>query len=147
MLYHTTELGVYEVRIYCDLQVDNVSEVDGKKILKFCPWDGIEPVEPCTGMKEMSAQGLFSSESVFHEIGDQTRIDYSLKLEAHLPVPTVAFFMPPSVRDRIASSITHWRISEIAEGFIYRSIRAYERENGRKRDRESNRETIPEMPE
>ncbi|RPI34192.1 MAG: hypothetical protein EHM70_03620 [Chloroflexota bacterium] len=122
MLYSTTELGVYRIRLYCDVRVQPDLE---NRTLRFIPFDGSMPVEPESGLSTSTGQGHYSSESVFHDEGSQTRVDYSLQLNASLPAPLSAIFMPPGVRDAIAAGITDRRIREIAGGFIERSIRLY----------------------
>jgi hypothetical protein len=67
--------------------------------------------------------------SSYSSKSDHTQVDYHLLLKARLPVPTAARFMPSSVLDLIARNIMHRRITEIAEGFIARSISAF-REKG-----------------
>ena len=122
MLYATTELGIYRVRLYCDLQVSPSSD---SRLLKISPLEDKPPVRSEFGIYSLTAQGYYTSESVFHDEGDRTRIDFRLALSARLPVPAGIRFMPESVLNSIASSITQWRISEITHGFIHRSIDAY----------------------
>jgi hypothetical protein len=124
MMYHTTELGVYKVRITCDLEVSLDEE---EQVLRFTSLEGYAPVEVEAGWNSISAQGIYTSESRFHDEGEHTRIVYSLRLQAELPVPLAALVLLPSVRDRIANSITTWRMREIADGFIERSILEYNR--------------------
>jgi hypothetical protein len=121
LLYSTTELGVYQVHIFADVQ----TRLDEGWVLRIQPLDGIQPVRVQTGIHSSTTQGLYSSESFFREAGDQTRIDYSLQLEARLPTPLALRFMPGLVVNRIAKSITNMRIREIAEGFIAHSIAAF----------------------
>ncbi len=122
MVYHTTELGVYSVRMYCDLQ----AKFDKKKhTLHMIPLPGIPPVKPWTSVNALTAQGYYASESAFHAEGDHTRIEYALKLGATLPKPFGLNLIPDSILDRIASNITEGRIYEIAEGFIERTIHEF----------------------
>jgi len=122
MLYSTTELGVYHIRIFCDLQ----ARLDEKgRTLSIIPLNGVPPAKTEKGVKSATTQGVFSSKSVFHAAGDRTTVDYSLDLRADLPTPDGLRFMPRSVVNHVAHSITRWRIGEIAEGFIERSIDAF----------------------
>jgi hypothetical protein len=122
MLYSTTELGVYRIRIFCDLQ----ARLDEKeRTLSIIPLNGVPPAKTTKGVKSATTQGVFSSKSVFHPAGDETTVEYSLELRADLPTPGELRFMPTSVVNRIVHSITQRRIGEIAEGFIERSIDAF----------------------
>jgi hypothetical protein len=122
MLYSTTELGVYHIRIFCDLQARLEK---AERTLTIRPMEGCTPAKPAAGVKSATASGLFSSQSAFRPDGDGTAVTYSLRLEAKLPKPTGLRLMPDSVVNRIAQNITRWRIREVAEGFIGRSIDAY----------------------
>jgi hypothetical protein len=122
MLYSTVELGTYHIRIYCDVQ----ARMDEKERALYVTSLEIEPpVEPKAGVREAIAQGVFFSKSVFHAAGKETRIDYSLSLRAELPTPVGMRLMPGYVVNRIADNITRWRMREIADGFINRSVDAY----------------------
>jgi hypothetical protein len=52
-------------------------------------------------------------------------VEYRFHLNAELPVPVGIRFMPEPVLNGIASSITQWRIDEIVDGFIQRSLDSY----------------------
>jgi hypothetical protein len=122
MLYSTIELGVYHIRIFCDLQ----ARLDEKeRALSIIPLNGVPPAKTEKGVKSATTQGVFSSQSVFYADGGETTVEYSLELRAELPTPGGLRFMPRSVVNHIAHSITQSRISEIANGFIERSIDAF----------------------
>ncbi len=123
-LYHTIELGAYRVRIYCDLQVhfDVAAQT-----LHVTPLPGMNPVRQAVTVSSLTAQGYFTSQSIFHAHDHGTHIDYRLQLHASLPKPFGLILIPDAVMNQIAASITNWRIHEIAEGFIERSIQAYQR--------------------
>jgi hypothetical protein len=122
MQFHSTELGVYQVNIFCDLE----GECDAaNKLLRVHPFPGSQPVRSSAGIYGLSAQGYFASQSIFIENQDHTQVDYYLQLKARLPVPSAARLMPSSVLDIVARNIMHRRINEIAEGFIERSVAAY----------------------
>jgi hypothetical protein len=120
--YESLELGVYRVRITCDLQV----RVDRPaRVLLIDPFPAAKPVKAEAGWHSLSAQGSFASRSRFLPAGNQTRVEYDLALQAELPTPAAAHIIPDSVRRRAARSIAGRRIQEIADGFIGRSIAAF----------------------
>jgi hypothetical protein len=121
LLYSTTELGTYNVRIFADVQ----TTLDEGWVLRVHPLDTIQPVTDQAGIHSSTTQGRFSSTSYFRDEGDQTQIEYSLQLEATLPKPLGLRFMPGFVVDRMAKSITEQRIREIVEGFIDHSVDAF----------------------
>jgi hypothetical protein len=121
LLYSSTEMGAYHVRIFADVQ----TRLDEEWVLRVHPLDGIQPVKAHAGIHTTTAHGFFSSESFFEDRGGQTRIEYGLQLQARLPSPLGLRFMPRIVMDRIAQSITNLRIREIVQGFIEHSIAAF----------------------
>ena len=127
MQFHSTELGVYQVKIYCDLETTCDTAA---KVLRVYPFSGNLAIKSTAGLYGLSAQGFYASESIFSENKNHTQIDYHLQLKARLPVPVAARFMPSSMLDLIARNIMHRRITEIVEGFIERSIAAYKADDG-----------------
>ncbi len=121
LLYHATELGLYHIRIFADVQ----TTLDKGWVLRVHPLNGIPPVSNQAGIHSSTAQGIFQSRSAFHEEGDQTRIEYSLQLQASLPSPLGLRFVPGTVVQHMAGSITRLRIREIVDGFIERSTDAF----------------------
>jgi hypothetical protein len=121
LLYSTTELGTYQIRIFADVQ----TTLDKGWVIRVHPLDGIPPVETEAGVTSSTAQGYFTSRSVFQEAGDRTLIEYSLQLQAHIPTPLGLRLMPNVMMNRVAKSITSMRIREVVEGFIKRSIDAF----------------------
>jgi hypothetical protein len=123
VMYHTLELSVYRVRIYCDLQVwyDEVAQT-----LHVAPLLNKPPVKSEATVHSLTAQGYFTSQSIFRPHGDHSLVDYQLSLEARLPKPFGLMLMPDRVIEQIASNITEWRIHEIAGGFIKRSVQEYQ---------------------
>jgi hypothetical protein len=121
LLYSTTELGAYHVRIFADVQ----TTLEAGWVLRVHPLEGLRPVEAKAGVNSTTAQGRFSSCSIFYNEGAQTRIEYDVELRATLPVPLGLRLMPRMMVNRIASSITKNRIREIVAGFIERSVDAY----------------------
>jgi hypothetical protein len=121
LLYNTTELATYHIRIFADVQ----TTLDRGWVIRVRPLTGIAPVEAESGINSTAAQGYFTSRSVFQEVGDQCQIEYSLQLRAKLPKPLGVRFMPGAMIDRIAKGITSTRMREISDGFIERSIAAF----------------------
>ncbi len=121
LLYNTTELGTYHVRIFADVE----ASLDEEWLLRVRPLDGVTPVGNKAGFHSSTTQGYFSSQSVFYNKGHQTRIEYNLQLRAALPTPLGLRLMPSAMVSRVAGSITRMRIREIAEGFIERSVAAF----------------------
>jgi hypothetical protein len=122
MLYKTTELGIYNVHLMCDIQATLDREA---WILRISPMNAVRHQTTEAGIYSLTGFGYFTSESIFINCGSQTKIDYHLNLRARLPVPFGIRFMPTPVVNSIANSITAWRIEEIVEGFIERSVQAY----------------------
>ena len=81
--------------------------------------------EDITIVPLFTAQGYFTSRSIFRPRSDHSVVDYQLSLEARLPKPFGLMLMPDRVIEQIASNITDWRIHEIAGGFIKRSVQEY----------------------
>jgi hypothetical protein len=124
--YKTLELGIYRVEIICDVQVSMVEEPNILRMI-FEPISSPEPVKTRVGLHSMSGKGLYRSESIFQAHGQDTIVNFSLELEADLPCPWGLLVVPPGARNRIAHSITNYRIQEITQGFIQRSILDLER--------------------
>ncbi len=121
LLYNTTELGTYHIRIFADVE----ATLGEQWVLRIRPLSGISPVRSQAGISSSTAQGYFTSRSVFCDAGDETRVEYHLKLQADLPTPLGLRFMPGMMVRRIANSITKMRIGEVVEGFIERSVAAF----------------------
>lgn len=121
LLYRSTELGIYSFRIVADVQ----TILEDGHVLHVRPLESLPPVQPQIGADSTMAQGRFTSTSVFHHRGDETRIEYNLQLQADLPTPFGLRVMPGVVVNGIARSITKTRIREIVEGFIMRSVDAF----------------------
>ncbi len=122
VMYHTMELSLYRVRIYCDLQV---SYDEASRTLHVTPLLDKPPIRSEATVHSLTAQGRFTSQSIFRARDDHSVVDYELSLEARLPKPLGLMLMPDKVIEQIASNITDWRIHEIAGGFIKRSVQEY----------------------
>ena len=121
LLYSTTELGTYHIRIFADVQ----TTLEEGWVVRVRPLEGVPPVKAEAGLRSSTTQGYFTSQSDFHDNGDETEIKYRLQLQAELPTPISFRFMPGMIVDRIAESITNMRIREIADGFVERSTDAF----------------------
>lgn len=121
LLYSSTELGLYQVRLFADVQ----TTLEEGRIIHVHPMEDASPIKAQAGIHSTSTQGHFSSRSVFHDEGKQTRIEYSLQLRGDLPTPQGLRLMPGLVVNRIAKRITKMRIREIADGFVERSSDAF----------------------
>ena len=124
MLYSTLELGVYHIRIFCDLRT--TLDMNGtQRAIHINPLEDMTPVRSKASFSASVAQGHYSSNSIFHDAGKKTRVEFSMTLQARLPTPLGLRLMPASVVDGIAKNITNARTHEIAGGFIQRSIDAF----------------------
>ncbi|MBP7691648.1 MAG: hypothetical protein KA764_07010 [Anaerolineales bacterium] len=129
VLYHTVELGIYEIRLYCDLQ----ARFDPQRhSLIVTPLRGIPPVKPRVTLTSLTAQGEYRSTSVFHSAGDATQVDYHLRLNARLPKPLGLNLLADQTVERMAHRIVMGRIHEIADGFIERSLADYRKQHRRR---------------
>lgn len=145
VMYHTLELGVYRVRIYCDLQVrfDEATQT-----LHVAPLPNKPPAKSEATVQSLTAQGYFTSRSVFRPRREHSLVDYQLGLEARLPKPLGLMLMPDRVIEQIAGNIAEWRIHEIAGGFIRRSVQEYGEQataaaNGGQTVRSAQQESFP----
>jgi hypothetical protein len=121
LLYTSTELGVYHIRIFADVQ----TMLEEGRIIRIHALEGHAPAQAKATFNSATAHGYFQSRSVFHDQGDQTRVDYSLELRANLLTPKGLRLMPGRMVHQIAKNITNLRIREITEGFIERSLSAF----------------------
>lgn len=122
VMYHTIELNVYRVRLVCDLQVNYDAAA---QTLHVTPLLNKPPVKSEATVQSLTAQGYFTSQSIFRANGEHCMVDYRLSLEARLPKPFGLMLMPDRVTQQIAQNITEWRIHEIANGFIKRSVKEF----------------------
>jgi len=125
MLYSTTELGIYQVLLHCDISIEQ--DRNAWK-LHIQPQEGTTPAVSKAGLYSIEGKGYYSSQSHFHEMGERTRIEYCLNLHADLPVPHAIRFMPAPILQNVARRITQRRVEEIVEKFIQRSIEDYEKQ-------------------
>ena len=127
VVYQSTELGIYNVKIFCDVAV----VLDKARWVLLVKTINHRPTVPSrASWRATQAQGVFASQSVFHDQGNHTRIEYKLHLLAQLPPPTGLRLMPAIAINQIASSITRWRMDDIIDSFIQQSIEAYTNTRG-----------------
>lgn len=120
--YHALEAGFYWVDIFCDVQV--IRE-ENPRTLRICTLPGRPPVKSAARWNAMTCQGTYESQSLFHPVGENTRVDFSIQLSASLPVPVTLRLVPPALVSKSTHNILQLRIEEVSSGFIDRSIRAY----------------------
>ncbi len=126
VLYSSTELSIYRIQLYCDLEVTFDDENDTIIVGML---NGKKPIKPKAGMHSSRGVANFISTSEFKTEGEQTRIYYHLNLQGELPKPHAFSFVPDTITDHIAESIAKRRIFEIADGFITGSLADYGRKN------------------
>jgi len=120
--YSALEASIYHVFIYCDVQV-----ISGRDpyLMTIQPLLGKEAVKSSAHLNSMTCQGYYESSIEFHESGDQTRVDYSIQLNASLPIPLTLRFVPPALLRSASQNILQLRMDEVIGGFVDRSIQAY----------------------
>lgn len=117
--YSSTELGIYQIQLYCDL---NVTKDNKNKQINVEMLNGKKPIKSKAGMHSIRGMAVYNSISSFKSEGDCTRVYYHLNLEGELPKPLAFSLVPDSITDHIAESIAKRRIFEIADGFITGSL-------------------------
>lgn len=122
MLYTSTELGAYTIRVFCDIEA-TANEAEG--VLRIKPAKGFEPVASKTGFYSTMGMGYFANESLFYDEGEETRIEYQLALKAQIPTPRGMRLMPGRVVNQVAKRITKQRMVELADGFIAQSVAGF----------------------
>ncbi len=126
LAYETTELGAYHIRIICDVEAIFDRE---NRLLAFLPAEYPPVIPDEAGFRSATTRGYYQSQSYFFAEGQYTRIEYHLKLQADLPTPRALRPLPTAVLNKISHNITHWRIQQIARGFIENSIAAFQQEH------------------
>jgi hypothetical protein len=122
LYYHSLELGTNHFNVHCDVRLDCPP---GHHIIRIAPIENLPPIEAKSTINTTTARGYYSSEATFHDMGNQTRIEYELRLQADLPRPLNMRLMPRRAVNNIAKTITNRRIQEIAEHFISSSIAGF----------------------
>jgi hypothetical protein len=126
VLYSSTELSIYRIQLYCDLEVSFDQE---NALIKVGTLQGKKPIKPKAGMHSSRGAAEFLSVSEFKPEGDETRIYYHLTLSGGLPTPKAFSIVPGAITNHIAESIAKRRIFEIADGFIAGSLTDFRRKN------------------
>ena len=124
LYYNTVELGTYHIHVYCDVRMDLFPD---EYTMFIVPVENLPAIETEVTFNATTTRGLYSSESFFYEEGDETRVEYTLTLEAMPPRPKGMRFMPGKMVDKIANNITNHRMREIDENFIESSIADFPR--------------------
>ena len=73
----------------------------------------------------MSGAGRYESTIRFRAHGDDTRIEYALKLSARVPTAASLRLLPAGLVQARTAQRFRARLDEILEGFAQRSIAAY----------------------
>jgi hypothetical protein len=124
LYYNTVELGTYHIHVYCDVRLD---VVPGYQTIRVVSVENLPTIETEVTINATTTRGFYSSEAFFHDEGDQTRVEYTLAMQAKPPRPKGMRFMPGKMVDKIANNITNHRMREIAEYFIESSIADFPR--------------------
>jgi hypothetical protein len=119
VLYSSTELSIYNIQLYCDLEVRMDQQ---NALIEVGTLYGKKSIKPKAGMHSSRGVAEFVSTSEFKPEGDQTRIYYHLTLSGGLPTPKAFSLVPGAITNHIAESIANRRIFEIADGFIAGSL-------------------------
>ncbi|MFN2116163.1 MAG: hypothetical protein ACK2T1_00595 [Candidatus Promineifilaceae bacterium] len=120
--YSTLELGAYTINIITDLE----SEVDWDNLsITIRPLTGKALVKGAATLNETTGYGHFISVAYLEDMGDETFIDYRLKIAASLPRPRGLRMMPGRVVNRIANSISQGRVNEIIDGFMANAVESF----------------------
>ena len=122
LYYNTIELGSYHIHVYCDVQVELSPE---RRVLQIIPISNLPDIQDKITLNSTTTRGFYSSEAIFYDEDEQTRIEYSLTMKAKPPRPKGMRFMPQRMVDNVAKNITTRRIREIAEGFITSSLATF----------------------
>jgi hypothetical protein len=124
LYYNTVELGTYHIHVYCDVRLDALPNYQTIRVVSV---ENLPPIENEVTINATTTRGFYSSEALFYDEGDQTRVEYTLALQAKPPRPKGMRFMPGKMVDRVANNITNHRMREIAEHFIESSIADFPR--------------------
>jgi hypothetical protein len=120
--YDSVEFGGYAMHIYCDIRA---TLQGGLHMIRIVPEESLPPVEESAGINSSTARGYFSSQGLFFDEGNETRIEYEFELRSDLPRPLGMRLMPQRVVNGIASKVARTRMSEVAQGFIEQSLAAF----------------------
>jgi len=128
MMFHSTELSIYTIQLYSDLEV----LIDkNNATISIMPFNGKKPIKPKSGMHSSRGMANFSSTSQFIPDGKFTRVYYHLNLDGELPKPLAFSLVPEKITNHIAENIAKRRIADIADGFIIASLADFEKKKYR----------------
>jgi hypothetical protein len=122
LLYSSIESGLYRVKVYCDVCAILDKE---KRFIHIQPSDENPPVKSESGVYSMTSQGYFDSEVTFSASGNQTRVEYSIRMAASLPVPLSLRLIPNALLNGSAQKKLSLHTDEIIDRFIERSTGAF----------------------
>lgn len=122
MLFDTTEMGTYNIRIFYDVTLETDPE---EYTLCVYPMPMDPPVERSSGFNVTSAPGSFYTEASFAADGSQTRVHFLMRLESEVLPPTSMRFVSGRMANKVARNITEKRLKEIAVGFVQNSLQAF----------------------
>lgn len=124
VMYESIELGSYTIRIFTDLegQIDWPAKTISVYPVKI---PTAVPIQTEATLRETIGHGLFAIQAQVFDLGEQTRIESSLRLQASLEQPRGMNLMPKRVVNRIAQGITEHRLREMADGFIKTALETY----------------------
>lgn len=108
--------------IFCDV-LDTVDKEMYR--IRISPYVGNAPLKREAGLYSMTCQGYYKSGTFFSKFGDQTRVKYSIKRNATLPVAFTLRYIPRALINSIAQNKLHQHIEEITDSFIKQSILTY----------------------
>lgn len=119
MLFDTTEMGTYNIRIFYDV----VLETDpAAYTLSVTPAPFDPPVVRSASFNVTSAPGSFYTDASFCAEGAQTRVQFVMRLESEVLPPTSMRFVSGRMANKVARGITEKRLKEIAVGFVQNSL-------------------------
>lgn len=123
LVFTSTELGAYQITICANVQTLCLPE---ERRIRIFALEGKPIIKSKSTFNSTEAEGYYSSEALFAPKGEEeTQIDYRLDLLANLLRPKGLSFMPAMMVDSLTQNITNWRISEIMDGFINKSLAAF----------------------
>lgn len=120
--YETVELGLYRVKIFCQIQAEVIPDENRLEIQTI---NFAEKTPPANGIYSATSGGEFSSISQFERYRHQTIVHYQISLRADLPTPYGLKLIPEATRNRLSAGITRYRMQEIAGTFIKQSIEGF----------------------
>lgn len=123
LVFASTEMGAYQISIYANVQTLCLPE---ERSIRIFALEGKPTIKSKSTFNSTEAEGYYTSEALFTPEGEEeTRIEYRLELAANLLRPKGLSFMPALMVNSLSQNITNWRIREIMDGFIDKSLDAF----------------------